>query len=344
MLHRYPVRLPPMELDLVEVSGGGASPSEFEGRTADDRPVYIRYRWGWLTICVGPPGAEDVDYQDERYQLLSREIADGYHGYITLEQVSDLTGITVRGRRLSLSPEDWDVREDLGGCRDFSGRIWSWERQLNCTLADMARFEAALLAAFPGSTRLKYVRTIVRPGNAGDLPVRRTLEPADPGPASIVGIGGDQEEVRRRFDGSRGAARGELRTAFTLAIELYAFAHSHPHRRMRRRSLTLPWIVADVAPWRLGTLSSEFVGAEPASRAAFDKASRLADEHFTRRAQCFDLETRRPLGFEFRDTWIGRDVERWCLARRKRYVEVRCTEERWLGWRPAREERPPLTP
>lgn len=35
-----------------------ACPSQWEGRTDDDRPVYIRYRWGHLGIEIGEPGWE----------------------------------------------------------------------------------------------------------------------------------------------------------------------------------------------------------------------------------------------------------------------------------------------
>jgi hypothetical protein len=36
------------------------APTQFEGRTSDDRPVYVRYRDGWLSVEVGRPGEADV--------------------------------------------------------------------------------------------------------------------------------------------------------------------------------------------------------------------------------------------------------------------------------------------
>ncbi len=35
-----------------------ACPAQWEGRTEDDRPVYVRYRWGYLSVRVGPPGGD----------------------------------------------------------------------------------------------------------------------------------------------------------------------------------------------------------------------------------------------------------------------------------------------
>ena len=48
------------------------APTQMEGRTDDNRPVYVRYREGWLSIEIGLPGEENdsiIDgytvYEDE---------------------------------------------------------------------------------------------------------------------------------------------------------------------------------------------------------------------------------------------------------------------------------------
>ncbi len=46
------IELPQIELDLVEMSGGGSCPSQFHGVTSDGKEVYIRYRGGSLSISV----------------------------------------------------------------------------------------------------------------------------------------------------------------------------------------------------------------------------------------------------------------------------------------------------
>ena len=65
----------------------GACPSQWEGHTEDHRQVYIRYRWGYLSVYVSAPhdtseyaavyGEEvlGIDYGDE---------FDGCMGYETL--------------------------------------------------------------------------------------------------------------------------------------------------------------------------------------------------------------------------------------------------------------------
>src|SRR5580704_10701635 len=50
--------IPPLQLDLQELKGGGRCPAQYWGRTRDDRPVYIRYRNGRLSVQQGEPGAD----------------------------------------------------------------------------------------------------------------------------------------------------------------------------------------------------------------------------------------------------------------------------------------------
>jgi hypothetical protein len=35
-----------------------AAPAQWEGRTTDDRPIYVRYRYGFLSVQLGPPGGD----------------------------------------------------------------------------------------------------------------------------------------------------------------------------------------------------------------------------------------------------------------------------------------------
>jgi len=52
MLYTRP-QIQPLEFDLLDLRGGGSFPSQFYGRTADDRPIYIKYRGGCLIVRCG---------------------------------------------------------------------------------------------------------------------------------------------------------------------------------------------------------------------------------------------------------------------------------------------------
>jgi hypothetical protein len=36
------------------------SPAQWEGRTNDGRRIYVRHRWDYLSVRLGPPGDDDV--------------------------------------------------------------------------------------------------------------------------------------------------------------------------------------------------------------------------------------------------------------------------------------------
>ena len=38
-----------------------ACPSQWEFYTFDNRPVYVRYRWGYLSVCIGRPDKSITD-------------------------------------------------------------------------------------------------------------------------------------------------------------------------------------------------------------------------------------------------------------------------------------------
>jgi len=74
----------------------GACPSQWEARTInDDRPVYIRYRHGRLSIRVGPPGGDTAS------ALSWIEI---YHEYIggELDGSIEWSEVRKRTRRINI--------------------------------------------------------------------------------------------------------------------------------------------------------------------------------------------------------------------------------------------------
>lgn len=75
-----------LSLDHV-VQTCNACPSQWEARTEyNDRPVYIRYRNGWLSVELGPPGGTDWSAVDGEEWFCSK-IGDKHDGFITFEEV-----------------------------------------------------------------------------------------------------------------------------------------------------------------------------------------------------------------------------------------------------------------
>ena len=109
-------------------------PAQFEGRTIDGRPVYIRYRGGQLSVRCGDVGHAGNIYDVE--PLLDASIGPPFDGYIDLEQACELTGITLKGKPFEHSP--------TSGPRDWTGHTTYWERHVKTTRQGAQVFVEAL--------------------------------------------------------------------------------------------------------------------------------------------------------------------------------------------------------
>lgn len=71
-----------------------ASPSQWEGRLADGRPIYIRYRWGGLRVHFGPVGGTVNDALDST-AWFDDDAGEKMGGVISLAEVVEATGLVV---------------------------------------------------------------------------------------------------------------------------------------------------------------------------------------------------------------------------------------------------------
>ncbi len=72
---------------LVQTSE--ACPSQWEGRTEDNRPVYVWFRWGHLSVKVGPAGGtimEAADGEEIYEETFPDEHSDGV---LTMEELME---------------------------------------------------------------------------------------------------------------------------------------------------------------------------------------------------------------------------------------------------------------
>ncbi len=64
------------------------SPAQWEGRTDGDRLAYVRYRWGYLSVRVGPPGG-DVWSAVSGVEVYGKQLGQEFDGYIEWHEVRD---------------------------------------------------------------------------------------------------------------------------------------------------------------------------------------------------------------------------------------------------------------
>jgi uncharacterized Rossmann fold enzyme len=75
-----------------------ACPSQFEGKTDDDRPIYIRYRFGYLSIRVGEVGM-DIMNAVEGKEIYGKVVGESFDGLMDLEEIIELTGDVIEWKR-----------------------------------------------------------------------------------------------------------------------------------------------------------------------------------------------------------------------------------------------------
>ena len=63
-------------------------PSQWEGQTRDGRFVYVRYRWGTLSIGIGASREESINHSGN---LLDKELGDHLDGVLEFEQLRAAT-------------------------------------------------------------------------------------------------------------------------------------------------------------------------------------------------------------------------------------------------------------
>lgn len=82
-----------------------ACPSQWEGKTADGQYIYVRYRWGQLTIGA----AKTFPAAVWEHNVFDKDIGDGLDGYMPYEEMIEHT----KGKVDWLPAEE--VRSDIGG-------------------------------------------------------------------------------------------------------------------------------------------------------------------------------------------------------------------------------------
>jgi hypothetical protein len=68
-----------------------SSPAQWEGKTSDGKMIYVRYRWGELTIEISPELTTHIYDAIDGVEIFNKQIGDGYDGFLTYEQLKNVT-------------------------------------------------------------------------------------------------------------------------------------------------------------------------------------------------------------------------------------------------------------
>lgn len=67
-----------------------ALPAQWEGTDEEGRPVYVRYRWGFLWIGVGKKG-EDINSAVDGQEIFGKEIGKSLDGIMSYDGLRAVT-------------------------------------------------------------------------------------------------------------------------------------------------------------------------------------------------------------------------------------------------------------
>lgn len=68
-----------------------ACPSQWEGTTDDDRCIYVRFRWGFLSVRIGSPGDKSEFAGVRGKEILRKQLGGSYHGILSYEELVKAT-------------------------------------------------------------------------------------------------------------------------------------------------------------------------------------------------------------------------------------------------------------
>lgn len=140
----------PLNLDLADLSGGGACPSQFHGTTHDGRAVYIRYRHGALSVEISYDVGGDPILAGEL--IFEEEVGDFLDGFMSLTQVCKCLGVTVNGK----VPQEVDPDAASFDGFDFSSATIFWKAYCAAVTEETSRhIVCEAMAAFPDALLVK---------------------------------------------------------------------------------------------------------------------------------------------------------------------------------------------
>lgn len=67
-----------------------ACPAQWEGETDDSRLVYIRYRWGYLSVRISPANPTSISDAVHGEEIFGEDFADSFGGYMENDELRDI--------------------------------------------------------------------------------------------------------------------------------------------------------------------------------------------------------------------------------------------------------------
>lgn len=113
---------------MIEINGliqtCEACPSQWEFYTFDDRPIYVRYRWGFLSVCIGKEGGTIMNAVRSTFcfqlphlpekgecgvEIISKKLGNSFDCFIEWERVEEELKKLTKEKILTIIKDYYDL-------------------------------------------------------------------------------------------------------------------------------------------------------------------------------------------------------------------------------------------
>jgi hypothetical protein len=304
--------------DLVDLPTSDGY-KHLDGLTSDQRPIGFRFSGGWLTVERGaavnaPPDSGAME------EILSVSIAPFGVMDIEPEQVCDILGLTVNGRKIvsGMGPRARGF--------DWSGRTTYWESShLMEHRGDAEMFIRKLSQAFTGSV-------LVQPlweESAMRLKFRRINFLVASGETVTIGVGFDKALLERMLAAEEvSTAEFEGLFAYSIAFRRRDFAYEDVTRKKLSDAAGADKLDLDysVLSHRRYLIQIQFLTEDEEAQSMTKKLVSIMDGYFSRGFRIVNLQTGAVIGEDLTDEddtkSYSNNLRDCCLKRPKQYLVV----------------------
>lgn len=330
MLYSRP-DIKPLNLDL-EALPFKEHMRSFHVRTTDGVPLYIRFSSGWLSVYRGETNLPNATMGDPL--IAQHKIAPFGVTGITPEQICDVLGLTVQGKKIEGPDEKQSnkIKQNMSGSGDFfdwSGRTAVWKSSHLMVLHnDADEFIELVKTTFPGCVMYQTKST----GDWKTVRYRRVPFLLQSDDYVGFGIGGQKEAIESFFE-EVSVDRLAFKDVFPFSFDfgrstLCTGGKSRFSKEMIERhnasKLGIPYMIINVQEY---SIRAEFQTSSDFAQECMRKLVGALDKYFHRALSAFDMQTGELIKSEVKDYyWSGYSaaLKNWCLEKPNRYI--------WVGY------------
>lgn len=305
----------PLGWDLQEMPVFDGSYS-YDATTTDNRPVWFRYRGGWLQVARGEAGAEEAT----RDQIVWAEsIGPPFDWGILAVQICEILQLTVQGRKIVCTDEDLHHPENRHTSRDFSGKTTYWESRHTGLPGEGRVFLSHITKAFPDTIILK--RDLRAGGGVTWRELGFSLKNEQ---AVTVAIQPHREQLTWMLLAQNNQGYNITKIPAAMLVNIRLEKRPDENDLMKRNSADELTIKFETSAKSIFDIRVEFQTNDAAACQHMRVLVALIHRHFCQGLEFVDLATKHVLVTRLAAGNYSLGLRDWCLKNPRRFVLVSC--------------------